>query len=283
MIAATAMSEEPFKTFKFDGVLGLGLDGLSQSPEFNFITTIAKTMGGAGGSQIPSTFAVFLGEHKEESEITIGGWAQKHMIDDELVWRPVHDPELGHWLVEISALYVDDNRVSFCDGDEICKAVVDTGTSLLAVPTPSFPELFELLRHQVSDDFECTGPGPNLHFELGGIFNVTIEPQDYARTQELRRESAQDTRHREEFGAATAEELTPQQMAYCKPMLMSLELPAPIGPKLFILGEPVLRKYYTVYDAEAKRVGFGRAKHDPPPATRPDEEEDEWFFEEDEE
>ena len=27
-------------------------------------------------------------------------------------------------------------------------------------------------------------------------------------------------------------------------MLMSMDLPEPIGPKLFILGEPVLRKYY---------------------------------------
>jgi len=42
---------------------------------------------------------------------------------------------------------------------------------------------------------------------------------------------------------------------------MTLDLEAPLGPKLFILGEPVLRKYYTVYDAQQKRVGFGRAVH----------------------
>mmetsp|Transcript_21515 Transcript_21515/g.49021 ORF Transcript_21515/g.49021 Transcript_21515/m.49021 type:complete len:81 (-) Transcript_21515:92-334(-) len=42
---------------------------------------------------------------------------------------------------------------------------------------------------------------------------------------------------------------------------MSMELPAPIGPKLFVLGEPVLRKYYTVYDGQRLRVGVGRARH----------------------
>jgi len=39
---------------------------------------------------------------------------------------------------------------------------------------------------------------------------------------------------------------------------MTMDLPAPIGPKLFILGEPILRKYYTVYDSSAPpRIGFG--------------------------
>jgi hypothetical protein len=280
MIAATAMSEEPFKTFKFDGVLGLGLDGLSQSPEFNFITSVSRQLGSPSGGLLPQMFAVFLGEHTEESEITVGGWAQKRMADDELVWRPVLDPELGHWMVGVSALYVDDQRVSFCDAGEKCKAVVDTGTSLLAVPTPSFPELFELLRHQVSDDFKCVGAGPKLHFELGGTFNLTMEPQDYARVQETKRQSP--LRHREDFGAVKSEELTPQQMAYCKPMLMSLELPAPIGPKLFILGEPALRKYYTAYDAEAKRVGFARAKHEPAVPMETSEDDDTWFFEDEE-
>jgi hypothetical protein len=47
----------------------------------------------------------------------------------------------------------------------------------------------------------------------------------------------------------------------CKPMLMSMDLPEPLGPNLFILGEPVLRKYYTVLDADSNRIGFGLAKH----------------------
>ena len=44
-------------------------------------------------------------------------------------------------------------------------------------------------------------------------------------------------------------------------MLMTLDLPEPLGPKLFILGEPVLRKYYTAYDSKGKRIGFSRARH----------------------
>lgn len=56
---------------------------------------------------------------------------------------------------------------------------------------------------------------------------------------------------------------------------MVMDLPEPIGPKLFILGEPVLKKFYTVYDAEKKRIGFGRAKHAP---ASLDVESDHWWL-----
>merc|ERR1719188_2539031 len=45
VIAATDMTEDPFADFAFDGVLGLGLPALSQTPEFNFLHSAA--FGGA--------------------------------------------------------------------------------------------------------------------------------------------------------------------------------------------------------------------------------------------
>merc|ERR1719262_1855423 len=38
IVAATEMSDEPFTAFGFDGVFGLGLNGLSVQPTFNFLT-----------------------------------------------------------------------------------------------------------------------------------------------------------------------------------------------------------------------------------------------------
>ncbi|CAE7803667.1 asp-4, partial [Symbiodinium sp. CCMP2456] len=46
---------------------------------------------------------------------------------------------------------------------------------------------------------------------------------------------------------------------HCSPRLMAVKLPEPLGPKLFILGEPVLHRYYTVYDWEQTKVGFALA------------------------
>ena len=37
-----------------------------------------------------------------------------------------------------------------------------------------------------------------------------------------------------------------------------VKLPQPLGPKLFILGEPVLHRYYTVYDWQEKKAGETR-------------------------
>jgi len=266
IIAATEMSADPFKDFKFDGILGLGLDALSQTPEFNFINMVAHR-------DVPKVFAVFLGEHQEKSELSLGGWGQDH-LEDDLFWNPVVQPELGHWLVKIKSLRVDDQVVDFCKGG--CKGVVDTGTSLMAVPPAVFPDLYELMRHPAQMDGLCAGPGPTLHFELEHV-TISMGPEDYAtpawwkKQPKVGLEQADNTT--KPFGETRRD-------VYCRPLLMSMDMPEPVGPKLFILGEPVLRKYYTVYDSETKRVGFGKARHAPKPAEpEPDENDETWFDE----
>jgi hypothetical protein len=254
MIAATAMSEDPFKTFEFDGIMGLGLEGLSQTDEFNFLHVMRASVQDQG-SCIKDTFAVFLADNANEgSEITLGGWADEH-LEEDLSWASVEDPEMGHWIVKIKSLRVDDELLNFCEGD--CKAAVDTGTSLLAVPQKAFPELYNLLRHPTPLEGNCDGPGPLLHFEFEE-FSVTLGPQEYAQAEPSK---ARNARPRLYENQNKSEPEKYRKDLFCRPMLMALDMPEPLGPKLFILGEPVLRKYYTVYDAHAKRVGFGRAKH----------------------
>jgi hypothetical protein len=253
LIAATAMSEEPFKSFQFDGVLGLGLDGLSQAPEFNFLNILAASFEDMRGGT-PQTFAVFLAEDaEEESKITFGGWDEESLTED-LSWNSVVDSEQGHWTIRIKAIRVDDEILEICRSG--CKGVVDTGTSLLAVPGMAFSELYTLLRHPAPMEGHCLGPGPKLHIELEH-YTVTLEPEDYAR---LERTPPRKSRPR--FDGRTHNVTTQGRTdLHCKPMLMSMDLPAPLGPKLFILGEPILRKYVSVYDAKDKRVGFARARH----------------------
>jgi hypothetical protein len=263
LIAATAMSEEPFKSFQFDGVLGLGLDGLSQAPEFNFVDIMASSFDGIGNT--PHTFAVFLAEDAdEESKITFGGWDDDSIVED-LSWNSVVDPDQGHWTIKIKALRVDNEVLEICHSG--CKVVVYTGTSLLAVPSMGFSELYTLLRHPAHMEGHCSGPGPQLHIELEH-FTVTLGPEDYAR---LERTPPRKTRPRFDAKPHNVSAQGRTDM-HCKPMLMSMDLPAPLGPKLFILGEPILRKYYTVYDAHEKRVGFARARHHSKPSRplRPD-------------
>merc|ERR1719484_36060 len=46
---------------------------------------------------------------------------------------------------------------------------------------------------------------------------------------------------------------------FCRPRLMPVNMPAPLGPNLFILGEPVLHRYYTVFDWKGPRIGLSVA------------------------
>ena len=78
-----------------------------------------------------------------------------------MCWFPAHAGTPG--LVASQALRVDGEALPFCEhGCKACgqtpcsssgfagfvsrEAVVDSGTSLLAVPTPIFPEMYEMLR-----------------------------------------------------------------------------------------------------------------------------------------
>lgn len=243
IVAATDMTSEPFSSFDFDGVLGLGLQGLSQTPEFNFFHT--ATQAGAWDTPNSRTFTVFLGKEGEESDITFGGWQESHFADGhpkELAWCDVKDPELGYWQLPIHSIRIGDEVLAFCE--EGCHAVVDTGTSLLGVPSAIAPQLRNGLQHAIQPGGSCDGTGPQLHIDLGN-FTVTLGPQDYARPQ---------IREELELSNNTGE-------ASCIPMMMLIDLPAPLGPKLFILGEPVLQRYYTGFDSQNKRVGFAVAKH----------------------
>ncbi|CAE7042076.1 PGC [Symbiodinium natans] len=264
-IAATDMSADPFKDFVFDGVLGLGLESLSQTSAFNFLQ-VASGLTSTRGSGFSKTFGIFLATHNEEtSQITMGGWAEEH-LEEEVSWSPVLDPELGHWLLQIQAIWIDGEPLPFCS--QGCKAVVDSGTSLLAVPTAIFPELYERLRAPASLSGDCSSQSPKLKIELDG-FTLTLDGEDFSRLDQ------KGQVHPPAWGQpqSPAEGTTRRDMM-CKPMLMVMDLPEPIGPKLFILGEPVLKKFYTVYDAEKKRIGFGRARHAAPSS---DLESENWW------
>lgn len=242
-VAATDMTHEPFSSFDFDGVLGLGLPGLSQTPEFNFFNV--ATSAGVVQTNNSHIFAVFLAiSDQEQSDITFGGMRAEHIADgslQDLGWCAVVQPELGYWTLKVHSIRAGDKVLPYCQ-DGGCRAVVDTGTSLLGIPSEIGSVLREELTHPPDSNGGCKGPGPDLHFDLGN-FTVTLRPEDYARLDEREEETASDS------------------AVDCVPMLMLMDLPEPLGPKLFILGEPVLQKYYTGFDSKNHRVGFALAKH----------------------
>jgi len=264
VVTAVEMSDDPFTTFTFDGVLGLGLEGLSLAPEFNVFGMLAS------GARLPeASFGVFLADGDEESsELSLGGHSPD-LIWDEPTFTPVVTPDLGYWQVQITALRIGNRTSDFC-ADGRCRAVVDTGTSLLAVPKGFADELQLELEGALADPpadpaatpgegVDCRqAAGTPVHFDIDG-YTVTLDAGDYSRQAVQFQEDAAEgpVLRPVEATAGVAGEL-PRS---CWPAIMPMDFAEPMGPKLFIWGEPVLRKYYTVYNWKEKSVGFGLAKH----------------------
>lgn len=258
VVTASEMTQEPFFSFAFDGVLGLGLAGLALAPEFSFFGSMV-TQGRLG---LP-VFAVFLADDEDkESEITFGGYNPEH-LQGELTWAPVALPDLGHWQVDIHGLRIGGVSLDFCGPQRGCRAVVDTGTSLLAVPKELLGRLQkEMGVPEEAPEVGCKhAKGPEIEFTLASGYTVTLNAEDLVRTPVA---APSNSTSQPSAGSPPKGESGASRVV-CVPTMMPLELPEPLGPKLFILGEPVLRKYYTVYNWEEKKIGFGRVPSPGPP------------------
>lgn len=271
VVMAVEMSTQPFKSFLFDGILGLGLSSLALSDEFSFF----QLMNNSGQLSSPQ-FGVFLteGEKGEESEIAIGGYNSNRILDD-LRWSPVALTELGYWQVRIVNVRVGGELLDVCK-DGTCRGVVDTGTSHLGIPTPYDLQFAELLTRDAEDLLDCRlVQAPVIEFELEST-NITLAASNYMRRLPLREgvnvgsatvafNDENGTTPSPQVAAPPAPELDENATnvtRHCRPKLMPVNLPEPVGPKLFILGEPVLHRYYTVYDWAQLRVGFSLANTD---------------------
>lgn len=180
VILAVEMSTQPFKTFRFDGILGLGLDGLALNKHFSAFEMLL-------GTGLPeSHFGVFLteGEDGEESEIAMGGHDPRRILHP-LSWAPVAMADLGYWQVEIVAVRINGIELDVCK-DGTCRGVVDTGTSHLGIPAPYDGEVARLLTRDSGDLLDCRlSDAPEIEIELQG-YNLTLHPFNYMRRLPLR-------------------------------------------------------------------------------------------------
>lgn len=264
IVKGVQMTPQPFKSFVFDGIIGLGLSSLALSQNFSFLGRLSQSKFGS-----KSHFGVFLteGDDGEESEIAFGGHNQKRLLEP-LKWAPVTKQDLGYWQVQILAFRINGRTHEICQ-DGACRGVMDTGTSHLGIPVPFAASIGEQLTVPAGAIEDCRQiHGPAIEIEIPG-FNISLTPENYMRKLPLKEGV--------NVGSSTGVTLTPAEDAkttttttamivdmddssvpqWCRPRLMPVNLPAPLGPKLFILGEPVLHRYYTVYDWKDAKIGLG--------------------------
>jgi len=260
LVMAIEMSAQPFLSFNFDGIVGLGLSSLSLSDDFSFFGQMSRH-----GANSPKMFGVFLteGETGESSEIAFGGYNSKKMIGD-VSWASVPNSKLGYWQVDVLGIKVGNITMPFCQEPGSCRGAVDTGSSHLGVPTHYFAELFRSLTVASGDSTDCREvEAPEIEILLDG-FSLTIAAENYMRRLPLAPGVNPGGVSSSEAGVFSAKTATAAGTAVddvmnCKPRLMPVTMAAPLGPNLFILGEPVLHKYYSVFDWQKPQVGFALA------------------------
>jgi hypothetical protein len=212
-----------FMLGKFDGILGMGFPILSVNklpPAFFSLLD--------QGLIETAQFAFYLGNNAP-GELTLGGSDPAH-YSGELVWEPLK--AATYWEINMQQFTVAGK--SYVTGGA-ASAIVDSGTSLLTGPSEVVADIAKQIgakmiiegEYMLKCDYDNL---PNFDITIGG--NVySLSPVDY---------------------------LIPDG-GLCLLGMMGMDIPPPTGP-LWILGDILMRKYYTVFDTENKRVGFALAK-----------------------
>jgi len=224
---ATAEPGLAFAFGRFDGILGLGYDRIS----VNGIPPPFYKMIDQGLVDEP-VFAFYLSdtsEGEDTSEVTFGGINKAH-YSGEITYIPLR--RKAYWEVSLDAITFGKSTAEI----ENTGVILDTGTSLIALPTT----MAELLNKEIGAkkgyngqySVECDKRDgmPDLTFNLSG-HNFTIGPYDYIL----------------------------EVQGSCISAFMGMDFPEPAGP-LAILGDAFLRRWYSVYDLGNNAVGLAKAK-----------------------
>lgn len=167
-------------------------------------------------------------DKEAESEAIFGGINEDHYTG-KMTKIPLR--RKAYWEVDLDAITFGGETAEF----ESTGAILDTGTSLIALPTT----LADLLNKEMGAkkgyngqySVECDKRDslPDLTFTLTG-YNFTIGPYDYIL----------------------------EVQGSCISSFTGFDIPPPAGP-LVILGDSFLRRYYSVYDLGSNSVGLAKA------------------------
>lgn len=255
MLVADNMTGNLFEEVPVDGIVGLSLQGLSISKAFHFISRFST----AG---LPAQFAMFLPRNEEKGEITFGGYNPVY-ASTPLTWVPVEAPEDGFWQIRLAAVLIGSEELDFCKGG--CRAIIESSIPYIQVPEEIIASMTEKLavsapKSWLSDQEMCDSTkGKDLVFMLDNGMNLTLSATDYT-TLEGKKCIPQlhpwKPDERRQTGRRTESSKVVKQGG--------------VNFNSLVFGQPLLQKYYTVFDELNKKVGFSQAKA-PIPTPQPEE------------
>jgi len=217
-----------FGSAPFDGILGMG-------PAKAAADHVAMPMDQlvAQGKVQHNVFSFYLASNETAGSTLVLGGTDEQYYSGEFSYVPVAKAAsiLPYWLVSASDIKIAGESTKSCNWLTGCYMVVDTGTSVLAGPPSAMNAIISKIGN-VTADCSNVHTLPTVSFTMAGK-EFDLEPEFYV----IR---AKDDSGKEQ----------------CQLGLEGVNAGVPI----WILGDPFLRKFYTVWDAEQHRVGFATAK-----------------------
>ncbi|XP_068050516.1 pepsin A-like [Anomalospiza imberbis] len=204
----------------FDGILGLAFPSIASSgatPVFD--NMIMENLVDR------NLFSVYLSRDSQGGSFVLFGAIDPYYTTEGISWIPLSAET--YWQITMESVSISGTPVACSSG---CQAIVDTGTTLLAVPIRAFRTLMTHFGASSSGEISCEAISnlPNLIFHINGK-KFPVPPRAYV----LR------------------------SNGYCTLGLQGMDAPTEEG-ELWILGDVFIREYYVIFDRANNKVGLSR-------------------------
>ncbi|XP_074951262.1 pepsin A-like [Phalacrocorax aristotelis] len=204
----------------FDGILGLAFPSIASSgatPVFDNMMTehlVARDL-----------FSVYLSKDEQKGSFVLFGGIDPSYVTNGISWIPLSAET--YWQITMDSVSVAGEPVA-CSGG--CQAIVDTGTSLLAVPSHALNTILGAIGVGSNGEISCNAISslPNIVFNINGQA-FPLSPSAYVI----------------------------QNSGYCMLGLQGMNAPTESG-ELWILGDVFIREYYVIFDRANNKVGLSQ-------------------------
>jgi len=220
-----------FRNGRFDGVMGLGREGLA--------AILSKGDKGRGvpfyinavHSKILAKprFSIFVSKTMGQPGAVVLGGENPKLYKDKIQMHKGQSDD--YWMVKMGTFKVGDKVID----TKGARGIVDSGTSLLVGPTSIISEFLPLV--QVNSDCSNMGQLKTLEINMdtteGKTVTYKLTPEDYV----MKRNGS------------------------CKTGIAIMNIQLNMDHPIMILGDTFMRKYYSTFDHETNSVGFAEANH----------------------
>ena len=231
-----------FEVSSYDGVMGLGKNDASPEGNKALLTSLGI-----------NSFGVCLGQAEDSS-----GRLDLGQRIPELEQQYTSLPSIGqvHWGLALSSIRAGGRALpGVCADSQGCAAIIDSGTSLMTLPTAALDVLFEAIGVDYLDALqeqeECGGAAfdalDDVTFTLGGK-TLSLPPSLYM--------GAMDVSVPDEVKIGPFRFRVAAPGVRCVPLFTSLDTRTQHNGPLVILGMPFLRAHAAAFDRSSKTVSF---------------------------